>query len=84
MSAVVSSVGSSAPVRLVWTPPTGGKLPQITLLFWVIKVATTGTGEAASDFLAAHNLLVAAAVGTAKTRNGPSTADTPPPPRHER
>jgi uncharacterized membrane-anchored protein len=50
---------------LVWTPPIGVKVPQITLLFWVIKVATTGTGEAASDFLAAHNLLVAAAVGAA-------------------
>jgi uncharacterized membrane-anchored protein len=48
---------------MVWTSPTGVKVPQITLLFWVIKVLTTGTGEAASDFLAAHNLLVAAAVG---------------------
>jgi len=64
-SSFVSSVGSSAPVRVVWTPPTGAKVPQITLLFWVIKVLTTGTGEAASDFLAAHNLLVAAAVGAA-------------------
>ncbi|GAA3634429.1 COG4705 family protein [Microlunatus ginsengisoli] len=36
------------------------KVPEITLLFWLIKVLTTGTGEALSDFLAAWNIPVAA------------------------
>ncbi len=27
------------------------KVPQITVLFWVVKVLTTGMGEAASDWL---------------------------------
>jgi uncharacterized membrane-anchored protein len=30
----------------------GDKVPQVTVLFWVIKVLTTGMGETASDFLA--------------------------------
>ena len=45
--------------------PVAAKVPEITVLFWVIKVLTTGTGEAASDFLAAGNLVLAAAVGLA-------------------
>jgi uncharacterized membrane-anchored protein len=28
------------------------KVPQVTVLFWIIKVLTTGMGETASDFLA--------------------------------
>ena len=31
------------------------KVPEITILFWIIKVLTTGMGEVASDFLA-HQL----------------------------
>jgi len=27
------------------------KVPEITLLFWIIKILTTGMGEAASDYL---------------------------------
>ncbi len=40
------------------------KVPEITALFWVIKVLTTGMGETTSDFLA-HSLnpLVAVALG---------------------
>ena len=34
-------------VRNPWT-----KVPEITALFWVIKILTTGMGETASDFLA--------------------------------
>ena len=30
------------------------KVPEITALFWIIKVLTTGMGEAASDFLVTH------------------------------
>ena len=41
------------------------KVPQIGIVFWVVKVLSTGIGEAASDFLAAHNLVLAAAIGLA-------------------
>ncbi len=34
-----------------FTTPMGIKVPEITVAFWVIKVLTTGMGEAASDFL---------------------------------
>jgi uncharacterized membrane-anchored protein len=39
------------------------KVPEITALFWVIKVLTTGMGEAASDYLGTLNLVLAGAVG---------------------
>jgi uncharacterized membrane-anchored protein len=39
------------------------KVPEITAVFWVIKVLTTGGGEAASDYLASVSLVLAAAVG---------------------
>jgi uncharacterized membrane-anchored protein len=39
------------------------KVPQITALFWVIKVLTTGMGEAASDYLGSVSLVVAALIG---------------------
>jgi uncharacterized membrane-anchored protein len=39
------------------------KVPQITALFWVIKVLTTGMGEAASDYLGSGNLVVAGLIG---------------------
>jgi uncharacterized membrane-anchored protein len=45
--------------------PTAVKVPEITVLFWVVKVLTTGTGEAASDYLAARNIAVAAGLGLA-------------------
>jgi uncharacterized membrane-anchored protein len=43
--------------------PVAAKVPEITALFWVIKLLTTGMGEATSDFLAAHSLFLAAALG---------------------
>ena len=43
--------------------PVAAKVPEITALFWVIKVLTTGMGEAASDYLAAHNLVLAGTIG---------------------
>jgi uncharacterized membrane-anchored protein len=39
------------------------KVPEITLMFWVIKLWTTGMGEATSDFLGDHSLPIAAAIG---------------------
>jgi uncharacterized membrane-anchored protein len=44
--------------------PTGIiKVPAIGALFWVIKVLTTGTGEAASDFLGSVSIPLAAIIG---------------------
>lgn len=43
--------------------PLVAKVPEITALFWVIKILTTGMGEAASDYLAFTNLVLAAVVG---------------------
>jgi uncharacterized membrane-anchored protein len=39
------------------------KVPEITVLFWVIKVLTTGMGEATSDYLGEMNLVLAGGVG---------------------
>jgi uncharacterized membrane-anchored protein len=38
------TLSSAGPLRL-------SKVPEITLLFWIIKILTTGTGESASDWL---------------------------------
>jgi uncharacterized membrane-anchored protein len=43
--------------------PLGVKVPEITALFWVIKVLTTAMGEATSDFLVTGNLAVAGVIG---------------------
>ncbi|QMU71197.1 hypothetical protein [Streptacidiphilus sp. P02-A3a] len=43
--------------------PLAAKVPEITALFWVVKILTTGMGEATSDFLANGNLAVAGVVG---------------------
>jgi uncharacterized membrane-anchored protein len=39
------------------------KVPAITAVFWVVKVLTTGMGEAASDWLGSVSLALAGAVG---------------------
>jgi uncharacterized membrane-anchored protein len=39
------------------------KVPEITVLFWVIKVLTTGMGEAAADYLGKVSLALAGLVG---------------------
>lgn len=43
--------------------PLAAKVPEITVVFWVIKVLTTGVGEALSDYLANLNIVLAIAVG---------------------
>jgi uncharacterized membrane-anchored protein len=43
--------------------PLAAKVPEITAMFWVIKLLTTGMGEATSDFLGNVNLVLAGAVG---------------------
>jgi uncharacterized membrane-anchored protein len=39
------------------------KVPEITAFFWVLKVLTTGMGEAISDYLGHVSIVLAAAVG---------------------
>lgn len=43
--------------------PLAVKVPAVTALFWVIKILTTGMGEAASDYLGNTNLVLGALVG---------------------
>jgi uncharacterized membrane-anchored protein len=54
---------TAAPCRAAVHPAV--KVPEITAAFWLIKVLTTGAGEAASDYLASVSLVLAAAVGLA-------------------
>jgi uncharacterized membrane-anchored protein len=42
--------------------PVAAKVPEITALFWVIKLLTTAGGEATSDFLGNYNVVVGAGV----------------------
>ena len=44
--------------------PVAVKVPEITLLFWVVKLLTTAGGEAASDYLALGSKFTGAAVET--------------------
>lgn len=53
--------------------PLLGKVPEVTAVFWVTKVLTTGMGETASDFLA-HRLGPIVAVGLAGTALAASLA----------
>ncbi|HEX3803630.1 MAG TPA: hypothetical protein VHV75_12405 [Solirubrobacteraceae bacterium] len=39
------------------------KVPEITAVFWLLKLLTTGMGEAMSDFLGQHSVPLAAGVG---------------------
>jgi uncharacterized membrane-anchored protein len=39
------------------------KVPEITVIFWVLKLLTTGMGEAMSDFLGQKSVPLAGAVG---------------------
>jgi uncharacterized membrane-anchored protein len=42
--------------------PLAAKVPEITVLFWILKLLTTAGGEAFSDYLALHGHPVAAVV----------------------
>jgi uncharacterized membrane-anchored protein len=39
------------------------KVPEIAVIFWVLKLLTTGMGESMSDFLGQHSVPIAAAIG---------------------
>lgn len=43
--------------------PLAVKVPEITLLFWVLKLLTTGMGEAMSDYLGSVSVPLAGAIG---------------------
>ena len=43
--------------------PTAAKVPAVGVLFWVVKLLTTGAGEAAADGMAHTSLVLAAVVG---------------------
>ncbi|HTW13051.1 MAG TPA: hypothetical protein VME01_09920 [Solirubrobacteraceae bacterium] len=43
------------------------KVPEITLMFWVIKLWSTGMGEATSDFLGDHSIALAGLIGISGT-----------------
>jgi uncharacterized membrane-anchored protein len=45
-------------IRRLFPEPLGAKVPQITALFWVVKILTTAGGEATSGFLALGNWTV--------------------------
>ncbi len=45
--------------------PLAAKVPEVTALFWVIKLLTTAMGEAAADYLAGVSILLAAVLGFA-------------------
>jgi uncharacterized membrane-anchored protein len=43
--------------------PMAPKVPEVFVLFWIVKLLTTGIGETASDFLGHVNLVLAGIVG---------------------
>jgi len=44
--------------------PLAAKVPEITFLFWVVKILTTAGGEATSDYLALGSKVTGAAIET--------------------
>ena len=42
--------------------PIAAKVPEVTFLFWVLKLLTTAAGEATSDYLALHGYALAGVV----------------------
>jgi uncharacterized membrane-anchored protein len=53
-------IRSRAPAR---PQPIAAKVPEITLIFWVLKLLTTGMGEAMSDFLGSVSVPLAGFIG---------------------
>lgn len=49
-------------LRRLFPEPAAAKVPEITLLFWLIKILTTAGGEATSDYLALGSKVVGGAV----------------------
>jgi uncharacterized membrane-anchored protein len=51
--------------RGVFAEPIAAKVPEITFIFWVVKILTTCGGEAVSDYLALGNRTTGAFIETA-------------------
>ncbi|HEY1919445.1 MAG TPA: hypothetical protein VGH27_28070 [Streptosporangiaceae bacterium] len=51
--------------RRTFAEPLAAKVPEITFLFWVIKLLTTAGGEATSDFLGQGNVVLGGVIETA-------------------
>ena len=58
----VKSASGRSVADVIAPEPLAAKVPEITFLFWVVKILTTCGGEAASDYLALGNRLVGGAV----------------------
>jgi uncharacterized membrane-anchored protein len=56
-------MSDSLPTQQTATTKTLTKVPEIIVLFWVLKLLTTGMGEAMSDFLGQQSVPLAAAIG---------------------
>ena len=54
---------AATPSTLRRLAPLAAKVPEITLIFWVLKLLTTGMGEAMSDFLGQQSVPLAALIG---------------------
>jgi uncharacterized membrane-anchored protein len=60
---LMSEAMPETPLRRARLQPVLVKVPEITLIFWVLKLLTTGMGEAMSDFLGQNSVPLAAVVG---------------------
>jgi len=49
-------------VRRIVQEPLAAKVPEITAVFWVLKLLTTAAGEATSDYLSPHNRIIGALI----------------------
>jgi uncharacterized membrane-anchored protein len=48
--------------RWIGPQPLAAKVPEVAILFWVIKLLTTAAGEATSDYLSLHSHVVGGAI----------------------
>jgi uncharacterized membrane-anchored protein len=51
-----------SPAHRIIKQPLAAKVPEITAVFWILKLLTTAAGEATSDYLSTHNRIVGAFV----------------------
>jgi uncharacterized membrane-anchored protein len=49
--------------QLPFPQPRAAKVPEIIIVFWILKILTTGMGEAMSDYLGQQSIPLAAVVG---------------------
>ena len=67
---------AAQPLSLSKRAPVAAKVPEITLLFWVIKLLTTAGGEATSDYLAlGSQILMGGGVTATISVNRPAGVD---------